>query len=188
MIQPRNSPRKKKLAPSTPALVPFIRPPFNALLLVPLGWLPFGVAFAGWILLQIAVLIVCLAWAWRCFGTPALLFACMSMPTAVFAATTAASLLVAPHAYGYDATVLLLGLWLTMFSAALQPARIVALWLFTPLAYGFTLAGKPWAAVSSLSLLALVIALACEAIRDARKPIVATAMRGDPTAEAHSPL
>ena len=330
---------QRKLAPLTPELVPFIRPPFNALLLAPLGRLPFGVAFAGWILLQISVLIACLAWAWRRFGTPALLFACMSMPAAlgiahgqdavlflavlivsyrliekgsdfsggvvlgmllvkphlallwpvalvierrfktlagfaatgvaaaavslamigaggvrsyaqllrnpdltllspspefmigleglganfgmaslaayaamaavivalfliavrqaplwrVFAATTAASLLVAPHAYGYDATMLLLGLWLTTFSAALQPTRIVALWLFTPLAYGFTLAGKPWAAVSSLSLLALVVALACEAHRHARQPFAAAAMRGehhsdDPAAEARSPL
>lgn len=74
---------QKILAPSTPELVPFTRPPFYALLLAPLGWLPLGVAFAGWILLQIAVLIACLAWAWRRFGTPALLFACMSMPAAL---------------------------------------------------------------------------------------------------------
>ena len=325
---------QKILAPSTPELVPFTRPPFYALVLAPLGWLPFGAAFAGWILLQTAVLVACLAWAWRRFGTPALLFACMSMPAAlgiahgqdavlflavlivscrliekgrdfaggvvlglllvkfhlallwplalvierrfkalagfaatgvaaaglslaligpggvrsyarllrnpgltflspspefmigleglaanfgitsmaayiamgaaivalfaysvwqaplwrVFAATTAASLLVAPHAYGYDATMLLLGLWLTMFTAALRPARIVALWLFTPLAYGFTLAGKPWAAVSSLSLFALVVALACEAVRAARRPCAATAIHDGPATEAHSPL
>ena len=48
-----------------------------------------------------------------------------------------------------------------MFRSDFQPTRIVALWQFTPFPFNFTLAGKPWAAVSSLSLLAMVVALAC---------------------------
>ena len=62
---------EKKLAPSNVELVPFIRPPFYALLLSPLGRLPFRAAFVCWSLLQIGVLLACLAWAWRRFGTVA---------------------------------------------------------------------------------------------------------------------
>jgi hypothetical protein len=301
---------ERQLAPSTVELVPFVRPPFYALILAPLGWLPLGTAFVCWILLQAGVLIACLRWGWQRFGTTAVVFGALSMPAAlgiahgqdcalflavliasyslaeerrewtagmmlglllvkfhlvllwplaliaqrrwkmlagfaatgavtagislamigvegarayvrllqnpdlpalspapefmiglpglganfglssnfayaaavapiailllvavwrapwwrVYAASTAASLLVAPHVYGYDAALLLLGLWLTVFRAGLQPTRMVALWLFTPLPFGFTLLGKPWAAVSSLSLLALTAALAAEAV------------------------
>jgi hypothetical protein len=302
---------QRKLVPSTVEVVPFVRPPFYALLLAPLGWLPFRAAFVCWMLLQIGVFVACLTWAWQRFGTPALVFGCMSMPVALgiangqdgvlflailiasyrlaergmeliggvvlglllvkfhlaplwpialilqrrwkmlggfvatgavaaglslamigvdgvrayaallrnrdlaylmpspelmisfqglaanfgitsmlanaalvtailalflaalwhaplwrtYAATTAASLLLVPHVYEYDAAMLLLGLWLAMFCSGLQPTRIVALWLCTPLPFTFTLAGKPWAALSSLSLLALVAALAAEALR-----------------------
>jgi hypothetical protein len=289
--------------------VPFIRPPFYALLLSPLGRLPFGAAWVCWSLLQIAVLLACLAWAWQRFGTVALMLGSMSVPAAigiahgqdavlflavvivsytltekgkelsggaalglllvkfhltplwiiamilqrrwkmlagfaatgaaaavvslamtgaggvrtyaallqnrdlewlspspefmisiqglaanlgvtsmpvyvaaaagvvtlfliglqhaplwrVYAVTTAASLLLVPHVYGYDAAMLLPGLWLAMFRAELQPARIPALWLCTPFPFVFALAGKPWAAASSLSVLAMLLALAGEA-------------------------
>ena len=300
---------EKQFAPSNTALVPFIRPPFYALLLSPLGRLPFGAAWVCWSLLQIAVLLACLAWAWQRFGTVALMLGCMSVPAAigiahgqdavlflavvivsytltekgkelsggaalglllvkfhltplwiiamilqrrwkmlagfaatgaaaafvslamigaggvrtyaallqnrdlewlspspefmisiqglaanlgvtsmpvyvaaaagvvtlfliglqhaplwrVYAVTTAASLLLVPHVYGYDAAMLLPGLWLAMFRAELQPARIPALWLCTPFPFVFALAGKPWAAASSLSVLAMLLALAGEA-------------------------
>ncbi len=300
---------EKKLAPSNVDLVPFIRPPFYALLLSPLGRLPFRAAFVGWSLLQIGVLVACLAWAWRRFGTVALMLGCMSVPAAigiahgqdavlflavvlvsytltekgneigggavlglllvkfhlaplwilamilqrrwkmlagfaatgataagvslaligtggvrsyaalllnrdlewlspspefmislqglaanlgitsaaayaiaaaaivglflvglqqaplwrVYAVTTAASLLLVPHVYGYDAAMLLPGLWLAMFRANLKITRLPALWLFTPFPFVFALAGKPWAAASSLSVLAILIALAGEA-------------------------
>ena len=298
---------QKEFASATEELTPFLRPPFYAILLTPLGWLPLRAAFVCWILLQIALLIACLTWAWRRFGTSALMFGCMSMPAALgiahgqdcvlflavliasytlaekgmelasgtvlalllvkfhfaplwllmlivqrrwrmlagfaaagaaatavslaligvngvrayaallqnpdlvrlspefmisfqglaanlgvtsalayaaailgivalflasvwhaplwraYTASTAASLLLPPHAYGYDAAMLLLGLWLAMSHAGLSRTRVVTLWLFTPLPFSFTLAGKPWAAVSSLSLLAMLVALAGEA-------------------------
>ncbi len=81
----------------------------------------------------------------------------------VYAVTTAASLLLVPHVYGYDAAMLLPGLWLAMFRANLKITRLPALWLFTPFPFVFALAGKPWAAASSLSVLAILIALAGEA-------------------------
>ena len=302
---------QKIFVPTNVQLVPFVRPPFYALLLAPLAWLPFRAAFVCWILLQIGVLTACWAWAWQRFGAPAVVFGCMSMPAALgiahgqdcvvflavliasyalteankeftsglvlglllvkfhltflwpvalilqrrwkalagflttaaatagislaivgadgarryaallqnhslawllpspefmisfqglaanfgvtsmpaqaalvaavvtvllgalwhaplwraYAATTAASLLVAPHVYGYDAAMLVLGLWLAAFRAGNRSTRMVALWLFTPLPFAFTLVGKPWAAVSSLSLLGLLLALAAEAGR-----------------------
>jgi hypothetical protein len=74
---------EKKLAPSNVELVPFIRPPFYALLLSPLGRLPFRAAFVCWSLLQIGVLLACLAWAWQRFGTVAVMLGCMSVPAAI---------------------------------------------------------------------------------------------------------
>src|ERR1035437_1498532 len=300
----------ESVPPERPPL-PFNRAPFYALLLGPLGWLPFRAAFVCWILLQIGVFVACLAWAWRRFGLPALVFGCMSMPAALgiahaqdsvlvlailiasyilvekgmewtsgvvlglllvkfhlaplwpialilqrrwkmlggfaatgtavagislamigvdgvrayaamlqnrdlawlaagpeymisvqglvfnlgiasmlalaavatailalflvalwhaplwrtYAATTAASLLLVPHVHMYDATMLLLGLWLAIFCAGFKPTRMVAMWLVTPLPFSFMAAGKPWAVISALWLLALIAALAAEALR-----------------------
>ena len=300
---------EKTLAPGNAELVPFIRPPFYAAALAPMGRLPFRAAFDVWIAAQIAICAACLGWAWRRFGIMALALGCMSMPAALgiatgqdgpvflaaliasyalaekgkaaasgavlgillvkfhltplwivamvaqrrwkmlagFAAvavaaagaalatvgvgglrtyaallqnrdlawlspspefmiglgglasnlgiasgiargagvavivavfvvavwraplwrwyglTTVASLLVAPHVYGYDAAMLLLGLWLTVFQAGLRTTKILAVWLCTPVPFAFTLAGKPWAAVSSVSLLAMLAALGREA-------------------------
>jgi hypothetical protein len=70
-----------------------------------------------------------------------------------------------PHVYGYDAAMLLPGLWLAMFRADLLSTRIPALWLCTPFPFVFALAGRPWAAASSLSVLAMLAALAGEAHR-----------------------
>jgi hypothetical protein len=83
----------------------------------------------------------------------------------LYIACTGASLLLVPHVYGYDAAMLLLGLWLAVFYSGLRSTRIVALLLLTPLPFSFTLAGKPWAAVSALSLMALMTALAGDAVR-----------------------
>ena len=80
----------------------------------------------------------------------------------LYPAATAASLLLPPHVYGYDATMLLLGLWLAAFHTGRRFTRSVVLWLFTPFAFSFTLAGKPWAAIAPLSLMALLAALALE--------------------------
>jgi hypothetical protein len=68
--------------PDRPPL-PFNRPPFYALLLAPLGWLPLRLAFVAWFLAQTGVFVACLAWAVRRFGTPALMLGCMSMPAAM---------------------------------------------------------------------------------------------------------
>jgi hypothetical protein len=83
----------------------------------------------------------------------------------MFALTAAASLCIAPHVYGYDATLLLLPLWLTIFASTHPASRISATLMATPLPFGFALADKPWAVVSSASLILFFVILAMEALR-----------------------
>lgn len=297
-----------------PDLVPYIRPPFYALLLAPLAWIPFGLAFWAWLGLQAAALAGTWAWAFRRWGADALIFGSMYLPTSLgiahgqdcvliflivlgtfalaereqhflsgvvlgaglikfhlfllwpvmllierrwkmlagacaavtveallsvalagpgglakyvallqmadlrnlnpspelminarsiafnfgmagglnnlvatgvliataviltvaacwraplwrsIAAVSAGSLLVAPHVYGYDAGLLLPGLWLAMFESGTQSGsqgpRILAAVLLTPVPMLLSLAGSPWAAATPLALLAFLASLA----------------------------
>jgi len=77
----------------------------------------------------------------------------------LYAVTTAASLALIPHAYGYDAARLLLPIWLVFSCSKWPPARLGALVMSTPLVYSFTLFGKPWAGIGSLSMLAFLALL-----------------------------
>lgn len=302
--------RERVFAPQTPELVPFVRPPFYALLLAPLALVPFGPAFWVWLGVQAAVLAGTWAWAFRRWGADALIFGSMYLPTALgiahgqdcvlillivlgvyaladrenhfasgvilgmglikfhlfvlwpvmlliqrrwrmlagacaavvveglvslalagpggmakyfallrmtdlprlspspelminarglalnlgidsigvtglliatvviltvaacwraplgraVAAASAGSLLVAPHVYGYDAGLLLAGLWLAMFESgtpkANQAPRITATALLTPVPFLAGLFGAPWAAAAPLALLAFLSSLA----------------------------
>jgi alpha-1,2-mannosyltransferase len=80
----------------------------------------------------------------------------------MFAVTAVASLLVAPHVYGYDATLLLLPLLLTIFYSQLASTKIAATLLCTPLPFGFALAGRPYAIVASGSLVIFLLLLAID--------------------------
>jgi alpha-1,2-mannosyltransferase len=60
-----------------------VRPPFYALFLMPLAWLPFGPAFWVWLATQAAVLAGTWAWAFRRWGTDALILGSMYLPTAL---------------------------------------------------------------------------------------------------------
>jgi Glycosyltransferase family 87 len=302
--------REQEYAPQLRELVPFVRLPFYAVLLTPLAWLPFGIAFWAWLGLQAAVLAGTWAWAFRRWGADALIFGSMYLPTALgiahgqdcvlillivlgtyalahrekhflsgvilgaglikfhlfilwplalllqkrwrmlagacaavtaellvslalagpagmakyfailrmsglrhlspspelminvgglalnfgvervaatglltaaaviltaaacwraplwraIAAASAGSLLVAPHVYGYDAGLLLAGLWLAMFESGTQREsrfpRMTATVLLTPLPLLLGLAGPPWAAATPLALLAFLASLA----------------------------
>jgi hypothetical protein len=81
------------------------------------------------------------------------------------AAASAGSLLVAPHVYGYDAGLLLAGLWLAMFEGgeprAMRFPRIAATMLLTPIPFLLSLAGSPWSGATPLALLAFLASLAC---------------------------
>lgn len=302
--------REQEYVPRIPELVPFVRPPFYALLLAPLAWLPFGAAFWTWIGVQVTLLAGTWAWAFRRWGADALIFGAMYLPTALgiahgqdcvlilaivvgayalahrgrhflsgvilgaglikfhlfllwplalllqrrwrmlagacaavaaellvslalagpsgmakyfallrtsdlrhlspspelminlgglalnlgiasttasvlltavvavltigacwraplwrcIAAASAGSLLVVPHVFGYDAGLLLAGLWLAMFESGTQPgarrARIAATVLLTPIPFLVGLAGSPWAGATPLALLAFLASLA----------------------------
>jgi len=76
-----------------------------------------------------------------------------------FCLTALASLLIVPHVYAYDATLLLLPIWLTIFKSVHPPSRIAATLFSTPIPFGFALADKPWAVVSSASMIILFLIL-----------------------------
>jgi len=80
----------------------------------------------------------------------------------MFAITAVASLWIVPHVYGYDASLLLLPIALTIFRSANPASRIAATLLATPIPFGFALAGKPWAIVSSASVAIFLLLLASE--------------------------
>jgi hypothetical protein len=75
--------REQEFAPHVRELVPFVRPPFYALLLTPLAWLPFGTAFWAWLAMQATMLAGTWAWAFRRWGSDALIFGSMYLPTAL---------------------------------------------------------------------------------------------------------
>ncbi len=66
-----------------PDLVPYIRPPFYALFLAPLAWIPFGPAFWTWLGVQAVALAGTWAWAFRRWGSDALIFGSMYLPAAL---------------------------------------------------------------------------------------------------------
>jgi hypothetical protein len=298
--------RERQYVPELDALVPFVRPPFYALILAPLALIPFSPAFWVWLGLQTALLIGCWIWAFRRWGPDALVFGALYLPTALgiahgqdcvvmlaiviavytladrkndflsgvvlglglikfhlfllwplallvqkrwrlmagagtavavevlvslllagpggiaeyfallrkkdiehlnpspelgisvhalainfnldnlivrgllvaavialvcvacwraplwrwVAASSAGSLLVAPHIYGYDAGLLLASLWLAIFVCIQKWTRIAALLVTTPIPYLMTLAGSPWAAATPLALLVFLSCLA----------------------------
>ena len=75
--------REREYAPQLPELVPFVRPSFYALFLAPLAWLPFGAAFWAWLGVQASMLVGAWAWAFRRWGTDALIVGSMYLPTAL---------------------------------------------------------------------------------------------------------
>ena len=78
------------------------------------------------------------------------------------AAAVAGSLLIAPHVFRYDASLLLLPLWLVMFVSKSTFSRFAALALVAPIPYFIAVFGKPFGAVPPLAILVFLIALARE--------------------------
>ena len=78
------------------------------------------------------------------------------------AAAVAGSLLIAPHVFRYDASLLLLPLWLVMFVSKSTFSRFAALALVVPIPYFIAVFGKPFGAVPPLAILVFLIALARE--------------------------
>ena len=297
--------RERQFVPSLPTLVPFVRPPFYALLLAPLALFPFGLAFWIWLAAQCALLFGCWAWALSRWGPDALIFGALYLPTALgiasgqdcvvmlailiatyalsdkgkhfasgavlglglikfhlfllwplalliqkrwrmalgacaavaaeslvslwlsgtsgiaeyfqllrnknierlspspelminvhglaihlrmdnlvvrgllvgvvvllvavasrraplwqwMAAASAGSLLVPPHVYGYDASLLLLSIWLAIFMSPSKWTRLAATLICTPIPFLMNLAGTPWAAATPIALLLFLLSL-----------------------------
>ena len=82
-----------------------------------------------------------------------------------FSAAVAGSLVGAPHVFRYDATVLLLPLWLVIFSSKDKFSRFVALLLLVPIPYFAAAFGPPWGIVPPLAIILLLAALARENVR-----------------------
>ncbi len=89
----------------------------------------------------------------------------------LYIVTTAASLALVPHAYGYDAARLLLPIWLVFFYSEWRVTRVAAILMATPFVYSFTLLGRPWAAVGSLATLTFLVLLAIEPWRVKMRPL-----------------
>lgn len=83
-----------------------------------------------------------------------------------WSATAAAGLLLVPHVYGYDATLLLLPIWLVLFESGSKPARIAALAASTPIPYLMSLADKPYSVAGALAVFGLLATLAAQAANE----------------------
>jgi len=70
-----------------------------------------------------------------------------------------ASLLISPHAFGYDASMLLLPVWLVIEKTPRRISRYAALALAAPITFLFTLAEPPFECIPALALLAFLIAM-----------------------------
>lgn len=82
-----------------------------------------------------------------------------------YASAMTAGLWLAPHVYGYDASILLPALWLGIFESGQKWTRLTAALYAAPLALWFNLAGPPWSMASSLLLFAYLAALGLTASR-----------------------
>lgn len=85
------------------------------------------------------------------------------------AAAIAGSILIVPHVFGYDLTVLLLGLMLAIRYSKSKFTRGMAVWLCAPLVHIVNLLNAPWAALLPVSLVLLVAALGREFVLDLMK-------------------
>lgn len=84
-------------------------------------------------------------------------------------AAVAGSILIVPHVFGYDLTVLLLGLLLAIRFSKSKFTRGVAVWLCAPLVHIANLLNAPWAALLPLSLAMFLFALGREFALDLLK-------------------
>jgi hypothetical protein len=87
----------------------------------------------------------------------------------VFALTSIASLIIVPHVYGYDAALLMLPIWLTIFRSQRTPSKIAATLISTPIPFGMALAGKPYAVTASASLVVFLLLLAYESFAERQR-------------------
>jgi len=78
------------------------------------------------------------------------------------AIAAAGSLLISPHAFGYDASMLLLPIWLVIENETRRIPRYAALILVAPVTFFFTLANPPLRCIPALALLAFLVGMATD--------------------------
>jgi hypothetical protein len=99
----------------------------------------------------------------------ALILWCARKPSPLwmtFALATAGSLLVAPHAYGYDGTMLLLPVWSVIFLSRFRIAKLAAATICTPITAIAAGIGPPFACFFALTLVVFVVAICVESQRN----------------------
>jgi Glycosyltransferase family 87 len=102
------------------------------------------------------------------------------------AIVSAASLLISPHVFAYDATMLLLPIWLVIEHATRKVSRYAALLFAAPVAFFFTLAPLPLRCIPALALLAFLIAMVTDPTLNVRPDSVPDVRREIPRfAEPH---
>lgn len=74
--------QQDRIVPGIQNIAPYLRPPFYAVLLIPLSLLPLHAAFAVWISAGLSLLCWIWWWTWRTFGPDALVFSALFLPTA----------------------------------------------------------------------------------------------------------
>lgn len=77
-----------------------------------------------------------------------------------WSASLIGSILVGPHIFGYDGAILLLAVWLILFSSGTCRARWVATFFATPIVFFCAILASPWPMIPSLTLLTLLATLA----------------------------
>ena len=102
-----------------------------------------------------------------------------------------ASLLISPHAFGYDATMLLLPMWLVLENSTQKVSRYAVLMLAAPITFFFTLADPPLRAIPALALLAFLVTMVLDrsvpklALASGPEPIPDVSREIPRLAEAH---
>jgi hypothetical protein len=87
------------------------------------------------------------------------------------AASIAGAILIVPHVFGYDLTVLLLGMILASQLSQSKLTRATAAWLCFPICYMAAMFEAPWSALTSLSLAAFLFAMGWESLTERRRPL-----------------
>ncbi len=101
-----------------------------------------------------------------------------------FTLATAGSLLIGPHVYTYDGTMLLLPVWCVMFLSTFRIARLTAATICTPIALLTSTFGPPFAGFMALALLVFVVGVCLESERSVRRRLTAEPKLGATVGDA----
>jgi hypothetical protein len=107
---------------------------------------------APWVLLASAAIVALILW---CSWKPQPLWV-------TFALAIGGSLLIGPHAYGYDGAMLLLPFWCVIFRSQFRIAKLTAATICTPITVAASFSGPPFACWMALLLLIFVVAVCLE--------------------------